>query len=86
LPVKRWQGPAVPVQMVKAEAPAEDTKPVTNRDRVLEAVRDGARTGREIADRTGLNKGTVSRELGQLVKAGALRRAEDGAVIAGGAA
>ncbi|MCQ4046698.1 MarR family transcriptional regulator [Streptantibioticus rubrisoli] len=86
LPVKSWQGPAVPVQMVKAEAPAEDTKQVTNRDRVLEAVRDGARTGREIADRTGLNKGTVSRELGQLVKAGALRRAEDGAVIAGGAA
>lgn len=64
-----------------AEVPAQ-AEPVTNRDRVLQAVRDGARSGRDISDRTGLNKGTVSKTVKQLVDAGDLRRADDGALTA----
>jgi S-DNA-T family DNA segregation ATPase FtsK/SpoIIIE len=64
-------------------APREaETGPVTNRDRVLAAIRDGARTGREVTDRTGINKGTVSREVKALVEAGAVTRAEDGTLTA----
>lgn len=52
--------------------------PATNRERVLQAVRDGSRTARAVVEATGLNKGTVSREVKALVEAGALTRAEDG--------
>jgi len=57
--------------------------PITNRDRVVHAVAGGARTGRDIADRTGLNKGTVSREVKSLVESGAIRRGDDGALTVG---
>lgn len=50
----------------------------TNRDRVLRAVHDGARTVRDIADRTGINKGTVSREIKALTVTGSLRKSDDG--------
>ncbi|MFF8281073.1 MarR family transcriptional regulator [Streptomyces lateritius] len=56
--------------------------PVTNRDRVLAAVREGARTGRDITDRTGLNKGTVSKLVKALVEAGELAKAADGTITA----
>jgi S-DNA-T family DNA segregation ATPase FtsK/SpoIIIE len=58
---------------VPASAGAE-----TNRDRVLRAVHDGARTLRDITDRTGINKGTVSREIKALTATGALRKSDDG--------
>lgn len=54
------------------EAAAAPAASVTNRDRVLDAVRDGARTGRDITDRTGLNKGTVSKLVKALVADGSL--------------
>jgi hypothetical protein len=63
-------------------APTADAVPATNRNRVLAAVRAGARTGREVTDRTGLNTGTVSREVKALVKAGILLRATDGSLTA----
>lgn len=63
-----------------AAAPAEA---VTNRDRVLQAVIDGARTGRDITDRTELNKGTVSKLVNKLIDEGALVRAADGSLNAG---
>ncbi|MFG2195845.1 FtsK/SpoIIIE domain-containing protein [Streptomyces sp. NPDC048639] len=50
----------------------------TNRDRVLRAVHDGARTLRDITDRTGINKGTVSREIKTLTATGSLRKTDDG--------
>ncbi|MFI1856225.1 MarR family transcriptional regulator [Streptomyces sp. NPDC020480] len=77
---------APPAPRPAAEAPAEsatEAGPVTNRDKVLGAVRDGARTARDITDRTGLNKGTVSRELKQLLAAGAVRKGDDGMLTAG---
>ncbi|GEC10684.1 hypothetical protein SSP24_83390 [Streptomyces spinoverrucosus] len=57
--------------------------PATNRDRVLQAVQDGARTLRDITDRTGINKGTVSREIKALTAAGALRKSDDGMLLPG---
>ncbi|MFE9648187.1 FtsK/SpoIIIE domain-containing protein [Streptomyces sp. NPDC006365] len=55
----------------------------TNRDRVLRAVQEGARTLRDITDRTGINKGTVSREIKTLTATGALRRTDDGMLLPG---
>lgn len=68
---------------VYVDAVPAQAGPETNRDRVLAAVRNGARSVKEITDRTGLNKGTVSREVKTLTEAGALRRAEDGTLTAG---
>lgn len=70
-------GPAVPAQ---PSAPAAE---VTNRDRVMDAVRSGARSAAAVVKATGLNKGTVSREIKALVKSGAVLRAEDGTLTAG---
>ncbi|MFH8695205.1 FtsK/SpoIIIE domain-containing protein [Streptomyces chartreusis] len=55
----------------------------TNRDRVLRAVQDGARTLRDITDRTGINKGTVSREIKALTATGSLRKTDDGMLLPG---
>lgn len=75
------------LQLVKQpeEVPAsrEADAPATNRDRVLRAVREGARTPRDITDRTGINKGTVSRELKALIAAGSLRKGDDGLIVLG---
>ena len=71
---------------VYVDAVPAQAGPETNRDRVLLAVRDGARSVKAITDVTGLNKGTVSREVKQLVDAGALVRAEDGSLTTATAA
>jgi len=63
-----------------AEAPAA---PQTNRERVLSAVRAGAQTVRDIAETTGINKGTVSRAVQALIEAGAVRKTDDGRLVAG---
>ncbi|WP_367321637.1 FtsK/SpoIIIE domain-containing protein [Streptomyces sp. HUAS ZL42] len=60
-------------------APASES----NRDRVLRAVHDGARTLRDITDRTGINKGTVSREIKALTGTGALVKSDDGMLLPG---
>jgi S-DNA-T family DNA segregation ATPase FtsK/SpoIIIE len=97
LPARHWKSAApadvpapVPAELadrpalrlVKAEVPAQ-AGPVSNRDRVLQAVREGARTARDIVDRTGLNKGTVSREVKSLVASGSLVKGDDGMLTAG---
>ncbi|MFE7524073.1 DEAD/DEAH box helicase family protein [Streptomyces halstedii] len=66
-----------------ATAPA--AAPVTNRDKVVAAVRDGARTGRDITDRTGLNKGTVSKLVKSLTQSGDLVKHPDHGLALGGA-
>jgi S-DNA-T family DNA segregation ATPase FtsK/SpoIIIE len=82
-PPPEKQQPAL--RLVKDEAAATvpaPAGPITNRDRVLAAVSEGARTGREITDRTGLNKGTVSKTVKQLVETNELLKAEDGTLTA----
>ncbi|MFE4921321.1 FtsK/SpoIIIE domain-containing protein [Streptomyces sp. NPDC056661] len=72
--------PAVsPLRLVKESTTATETPaPASNRDRVRQAVQDGARTLRDITDRTGINKGTVSREIKALTSTGAVRKTADG--------
>jgi S-DNA-T family DNA segregation ATPase FtsK/SpoIIIE len=73
-----------PLRLLKDE-PAEAPAPApvaTNRERVAAAVREGARTAAAVVEATGLNKGTVSREIKALVKDGAVLRAEDGTLTA----
>lgn len=65
---------------VLAPRPDETAAPATNRDRVLLAVQEGARTGREITDATSINKGTVSKLVKQLVDSGELLRDADGVI------
>lgn len=77
--VKEAAGTEVPTPR---PAPAEAG---TNRERVLAAVRDGARTGRDITDRTGLNKGTVSKLVKALVADGALVKSPTDGLVLGGA-
>ncbi|NEB81203.1 ATP-binding protein [Streptomyces sp. SID14478] len=88
LPKSIWApGPPAPV----GEAPAplrlvKNTDPsgiASNRDKVLGAVQGGSRTAKEVADATGLNKGTVSREIKALVTAGDLHRSADGRLLTG---
>jgi S-DNA-T family DNA segregation ATPase FtsK/SpoIIIE len=68
----------LPDQPPTIPAPALQAEPATNRDQVLAAVRAGARTAKEVTEATGLNKGTVSREIKALVQAKVVLRAEDG--------
>ncbi|MFF6860311.1 FtsK/SpoIIIE domain-containing protein [Streptomyces bacillaris] len=80
------QRPAL--RLVKDEAAAVGSapaaEPVTNRQRVLDAVRDGARTGRDVVDRTGLNKGTVSKLVKSLVESGELVKDESAGLLLAG--
>ncbi|MBO7938144.1 winged helix-turn-helix domain-containing protein [Streptomyces sp. S9] len=75
------QAPRTPLHLVK-DTPAPSGA-ATNRDKVLSAVQSGARTARDVADATGLNKGTVSREIKTLTASGALHRTADGMLLPG---
>lgn len=75
--------PRLPLRLVKGtEAPAA-AGAASNRDRVLTAVQAGARTAKDVAEATGLNKGTVSREIKALTASGALLRTADGRLLPG---
>lgn len=94
-----WRSPAVPVagpgddgprlQLVKpgtVPAPRADgaaAAPASNRDKVLHAVRDGARTGRDITDRTGINKGSVSKLVKALLETGELAKDPTAGLVLG---
>ncbi|RZU29474.1 S-DNA-T family DNA segregation ATPase FtsK/SpoIIIE [Streptomyces sp. BK022] len=80
-PEQSGQGPAAPLHLVKE--PAASSGALSNRDKVLAAVQAGARTAKDVADATGLNKGTVSREIKSLVASGALVRSADGRLLPG---
>ena len=83
VPAPRPARATAPAAPVVAEPSGAEAAGTTNRDRVLAAVIDGARTGRDITDRTGLNKGTVSKTVKQLVDAGAIVREADGMLTVG---
>jgi len=63
-----------------AEVPAQPTAQPTNRDRVLAAIGAGSRTQADIANVTGINKGSVSKAVKVLIDAGEIVRAEDGSL------
>ncbi|MEU8644068.1 ATP-binding protein [Streptomyces sp. NPDC048674] len=69
-----------PLHLVKEAAPSGA---LSNRDKALAAVQAGARTAKDVADRTGLNKGTVSREIRALTGDGAVHRTADGRLLPG---
>lgn len=94
--VKVWHhraaGPAVPpdgrppLTLLKTPEAERESAPVaeaSNRDRVLQAVKDGARTPRDVMDRTGLHKSSVYREIKVLTDAGSLVKGADGMLTAG---
>ncbi|MEU8770229.1 ATP-binding protein [Streptomyces griseus] len=78
-PTNNQTAPA-PLRLVKNTAPSGIA---SNRDKVLGAVQAGSRTAKEVADATGLNKGTVSREIKALTTSGALQRTADGRILPG---
>ncbi|MBK3539628.1 ATP-binding protein [Streptomyces sp. MBT67] len=82
--------PPPPLRLVKKSAaevpaarPAPVSAPATNRDRVLHAVRDGARTNRDVIDRTGINKGSVSKLLKALIESGDVVKDADAGLVLG---
>ncbi|MGW3494009.1 ATP-binding protein [Streptomyces sp. NPDC001020] len=81
-PGKSTGGQTAPatLRLVKNAAPSGVA---SNRDKVLGAVQAGAHTAKEVADATGLNKGTVSREIKALTASGALQRTADGRILPG---
>ncbi|MFD4538295.1 MarR family transcriptional regulator [Streptomyces bauhiniae] len=80
-PERSGQAPAAPLHLVKE--PSTPSGALSNRDKVLAAVQAGARTAKDVADRTGMNKGTVSREIKNLTADGAVQRAADGRLLPG---
>lgn len=73
--------PALRLIKDEAAATAPAAEPVTNRTRVLDAVAAGARTNRDIVDRTKLHKGTVSKLVKTLITDGELTKLNDGQVV-----
>jgi S-DNA-T family DNA segregation ATPase FtsK/SpoIIIE len=98
LPSKVWYGRTAPapalvgpptLQLVKnaviappAQAAPAAPVPATNREKVAAAIGAGAKTNADVTLITGINKGTVSREVKALVDAGEIVRAEDGTLSA----
>jgi S-DNA-T family DNA segregation ATPase FtsK/SpoIIIE len=86
-----WTPPAEPtLRLVKGEdyviappaaaVPAQPKAQPTNREKVAAAIAAGSRTVADIANVTGINKGSVSKAVKSLVEAGEIVRAEDGAL------
>ncbi|MFE6430851.1 FtsK/SpoIIIE domain-containing protein [Streptomyces rochei] len=74
---------ASPLRLVKepaAAVPTQPTKAPTNREKVAAAIGTGATTVADVANVTGINKGSVSKLVKQLLDAGQIRKAEDGAL------
>ncbi|MGV9989072.1 FtsK/SpoIIIE domain-containing protein [Streptomyces olivaceus] len=72
-----------PLRLVKepaAEVLTQPTKAPTNREKVAAAIGTGATTVADVANVTGINKGSVSKAVKQLLDAGQIRKAEDGAL------
>lgn len=65
------------------ETAAGTVVPITNRQKVLDAIRDGARTNRDVIDRTGINKGSVSKLIKGLIESGDVVKDVDAGLILG---
>ncbi|CAL9641686.1 hypothetical protein SUDANB132_06370 (plasmid) [Streptomyces sp. enrichment culture] len=77
-----WHGAKVApvISMRKPPAPPAPAPSESTEERVLRIVQDGPARQKEIAERSGLPKGTVSKVVGRLVAAGRLARLDDGTV------
>lgn len=71
-----------PEPLVGAGVAAVAVPATTQREKVLQAIREGARYAKDVALCTGCNKGNVSRELKRLVEDGLVRRDSDGRLTA----
>ena len=80
-PARIWHGTAVApvISMRKPPAPPAPPSESTD-DRVLRIVQGGPARQKEIVEKTGLPKGTVSKVVARLVAAGRLVRQSDGTV------
>ncbi|MBB4717852.1 S-DNA-T family DNA segregation ATPase FtsK/SpoIIIE [Streptomyces luteogriseus] len=77
-----------PLRLVKGEdyelappaaaVPAQPKSQPTNREKVAAAIGSGSRTVADVANVTGINKGSVSKAVKSLVEAGEVARDEDG--------
>ena len=81
-PARIWQGTAVApvISMRKPPEPPAAVPSESTEERVLRIVQDGPARQKDIAERTGLSKGAVSKVVARLVAAGRLVRLDDGAV------
>jgi S-DNA-T family DNA segregation ATPase FtsK/SpoIIIE len=73
-----------PLRLVKEEpaaaVPAQPKVQPTNREKVAAAIGAGSRTVADVANVTGINKGSVSKAVKSLVEAGEVVKAADGAL------
>jgi S-DNA-T family DNA segregation ATPase FtsK/SpoIIIE len=78
-----WRGATVAPVINLRKPPAPPAPPAeSTEERVLRLVQDGPVRQKEIAERSGLPKGTVSKVVARLVAAGRLARLDDGTVSA----
>lgn len=77
-----WHGAKVApvISMRKPPAPPAAAPSESTEERVLRIVQDGPARQKEIVEKTGLPKGTVSKVVARLVAAGRLARLDDGTV------
>ncbi|MET8275423.1 MarR family transcriptional regulator [Streptomyces sp. NPDC005096] len=79
-----WHRPGVApvVNMRKPPAPSAPPTADSTDERVLRVVVEGPARQKDIAERSGLPKGTVSKVVSRLIESGQLARLEDGTVAA----
>lgn len=78
-----WHGPKVAPVISMRKPPAPPAPPVESTDeRVLRVVQSGPVRQKDIVEKSGLPKGTVSKVVARLVEAGRLVRLDDGTVSA----
>ncbi|MFD7772432.1 MarR family transcriptional regulator [Streptomyces sp. NPDC059787] len=86
LPAARiWHGTAI-APVISMRKPPEPPAPAgeSTEERVLRVVQDGPARQKDIVEKSGLPKGTVSKVVGRLVEKGLLARLEDGTVAPAG--
>jgi S-DNA-T family DNA segregation ATPase FtsK/SpoIIIE len=79
-PLRLVKGEDYVIAPPAAAVPAQPKAQPTNREKVAAAIGAGSRTVADVANVTGINKGSVSKAVKSLVEAGEVVRAEDGAL------
>ncbi|MEU3892321.1 ATP-binding protein [Streptomyces sp. NPDC029041] len=79
-PLRLVKGDDYVIAPPAAAVPAQPKSQPTNREKVAAAIGAGSRTVADVANVTGINKGSVSKAVKSLVEAGEVHKAEDGAL------